>query len=192
MPTTESHTAQLAALEQQRDEAKLRVQAARESVKSARSDLAREVTADLSAFHNAIDFQKPDATVPEERAEREAELSAATLDAIRDSGLTVRPIPTNGRVALLILDPHVDEELNAALAVVNDFNREIAHFVSIHAADLEAERGKAEMEKIREVIQGDDPEAARDLLLGRSRTGVFTTDDLDRPAVHKRSPVVGR
>jgi hypothetical protein len=187
---TESYTDQLVAMETERDEAQWRAREAKEAARAAQSDRVRGVTSDLAEFHNAINFHKPEAVVPEKRAEREAELTATLLDSIREEGLTLVPVVGNGRPALVIHDPAVDEELNAALAKVNDLSRDIAHFVSIHGADLEAERSKAEADRIRETLEGDDPAAMRDALLGRDRTGVFTTEDLARPVVHKRSPVL--
>jgi hypothetical protein len=188
----DTYTIQLEALEDERDAAKFSVGEAREAVRSARSDLAREVTADLAEFHAANEFKRPDATPPEQRAEREVELSAATLDAVRDAGLTIRPIATNGRIALLIHDPHVDGALEAAVAEAARLDREVAAFCKAHAADLERERQEAEADAYREALAANNLEAARRIFNRESGNGVFTTDDLARPTVHRRSPVLGR
>jgi hypothetical protein len=199
MPKTETYTDQLVALEQARDDAKWRVSALMEEYRTSRSDLARQVMADLSKFHAANEHSSPSflvegAAPPEQRAERERELTKQTAEAIVSAGLTLVPLSTpGGDVVLGIRDNHVDPELEAAREEADALSRDLANFVSVHAADLEAERGKAEADRIREAMKGDDPDAIREALNpSRGPANVFTTDDLARPVVHKRSPVIGR
>jgi hypothetical protein len=189
---TDTYTARLEALEDKREDAEFRAAQAREAGLRSRDSLVHDVTADLAGFHNANDFHQPDATPPEERAARETELSNATLDLIREKGLTVKPVPANGRVALLIHDPHVDEEWKAAQAEVGMIVGQIKSFKTAHAADLETERSKADADRIRETLAGDNGDAIRDLIAGRDGSAVFTTRDLPQHGGHKRSRVLTR
>jgi hypothetical protein len=190
---TEDYTAQFDRLESAHEDALWRLAEAEEDNATARAEIVQKVTAPLDEFHDAIQYKRPSATPEADRPEVEADLTKSILASLQDAGLTVKPVTLFGvGKALVIQDNYVEPKVTEAKAEVADLARQIKDFKRDHAADLEAERQEAEADAYREAIANNNLDAARRIFNreGEDRTGVFTTDDLARPEVHKRSPVL--
>jgi hypothetical protein len=165
-PTGGSFTDQLADLEGRLEAASERVKAARTALAVNRYDAPYEATAPLVEFHDSIAFQKPDATPEADRPERERELIEQFVATVKERGLLLRPVrklttagaPTS---TVEVVDPSLGAEVESAEADRNALHAQIARLKSDHAADLEAERRKADADRIKGALGGDDGDAIR-------------------------------
>jgi hypothetical protein len=174
-----SYTDRLADLEATAAAANERVRAARSALQTRRGDAARQVAADLMEYRDAIEARKPSATREADRPTRERELTVAYCEAIKRRGLVLMPIGEGTEVQ--VIDPALSAEYDAAMAASVEASRAVQKFEKAHAADLAAERRRADAERIREAIAGDDGDAIREALVGRpGPSSVFTTADLPR------------
>lgn len=167
---------QLTDLEAVAADANGRVRAARSALETRRGDAAREVAADLIAYRDAIEAKKPSATPEADRPARERELTAAYCDVVKQRGLVLMPVGQGTEVR--VIDPALTAEYDAALAESMIASRAVENFQRENATALAAERRRADADKIREAISGDDGDAIREALIGPRRTSTFTTADL--------------
>jgi len=177
-----SCTARLAGLEDAAAEAVERANTARRTLERHGSDAAREIAADLVAYRDAIEAKKPGATPEEDRPDTERELTRAYCEAVMQRGLVLMPVGQRG-VEVMVIDPSLDAEYRAATAAQVKATRAVSDFRAKHAADLEDERRRADADRIRDALAGDDGDAIREVLLPsvpQANTGVFTTRDLPR------------
>jgi hypothetical protein len=182
-----SYAEQLADLEATAAAASERVQAARSALRTHREDAAREVAADLIEYRDAIEAKKPSATPEADRPARERELTDAFLDAIRERGLVLMPVGAG--TELLVLDPTLTPEYDAALAAQIKANQEVKRFKVLCAEQLDEERRKADADRIKGALAGDDGDAIREALSPSAddESGAFTTRDLPGVGrVHRR------
>lgn len=166
----------LADLEAAAADANDRVRTARSDLQLRRGDAAREVAADLIAYRDAIEARKPSATPEADRPARERELTAAYCDVVKQRGLVLMPVGQGTEVR--VIDPSLTAEYDAALAESIQASRAVKDFQRENATALAAERRRADADKIREAISGDDGDAIREALIGPRRTSTFTTADL--------------
>jgi hypothetical protein len=175
-------TDQRAKLADAEAEAQDALSAATHRLRTGRSDAGREVVAPLIDFTDAIRNSRPDAAPEDERADRKRELIREFFDAIEERGLTLDPVRSNEGFALAVVDPSVDAEYAAALAVKNEAAAALRGFDRDHGDELQAERDKADADAIREALAGDDPEAIRAALERREESDRTarqrTADDL--------------
>jgi hypothetical protein len=173
-----SLTAQLADLEAVAADATKREKAARHALERHGGDAAREIAADLVAYRDAIEARKPTATPEAERPAREHELTAAYCEAVKQRGLVLMPVGEGTEV--VVVDPSLDAEYQAALAAQIEASRAVAQFRTAHASELEAERRRADADQIRDALAGDDGDAIRRALVPQPTSAAFTTRDLPR------------
>jgi len=174
-----SFTEQLATLKERAEAAAARASAARMAFRSESYTAAREVTADLLAYGDAIRFRKPEATPIAERPARERELTTAFLAAVEERGLVVSVLGNGGGVELR--DPDLQRELDEAEAESRAADKAVRACEREHMADLEVERKRMDAERIKTALSGDDGDAIREVL-NPTQTGAaaFTTDDIHR------------
>lgn len=186
----ETFTDQLLSLEFDYEEAKQRRAVARDALRHQDDDVAGLLDP-IRRFGHAVEHREPSAGPAENRAERERELTAEFIKAVQDGGLVIRADKLRGIVPV---DPTRITRYHEADAEATEIGKRIEAFKADHAADLERERQEAEADAYRQALDASNLDAARRIFNGEdtNRSGVFTTDDLARPAVHKRSPVLGR
>jgi hypothetical protein len=158
-----------------------RVSAARNALERHGGDAAREIATDLIEYRDAIEAKKPGATPEADRPARERELTDAYCEAVRQRGLVLMPVGQGTEV--VVIDPALAAEYDAALAAQVRANRAVRDFQSKHAADLEDERRSADAARIKDALAGDDGDAIREVLrpsVPQPTSGVFTTRDLPR------------
>jgi hypothetical protein len=164
-----SFTAQLADLNAQLEAASDRVRTARERLSINRYDAPYEATAPLVKFHDDIAFDKPSAVPEAEREQRERELIEQFISTVRERGLVLRPVrkvTTSGAPTstIEVVDPSVSAEVIQAEADRNEIHRQVSAFNEAHAADLIAEARKADADRIKDALSGDDGDAIREAL----------------------------
>lgn len=157
-----SLTEDLARLDQAVEAARERNEGARRQQRDDFHTAAREATRDLVTYRDAIQLRKADATPIEERPEKERELTAEFFEKVRERGLVLAAAGNGG--AVTIVDPSIDREAEAANAALVAARRERDEFAAENAEGIEQERKQAEMERLREAIQGDDPDALADAI----------------------------
>jgi hypothetical protein len=123
---------------------------------------AREVTAKLVSYRDAILHRSPDSTPEADRPERERELTRNFTEAIEKRGLVLWALGNGGGVS--IIDPSIDREFEEANRALTEAARAVNGFESEHREKLEAERKRSEMERVREALAGDDPDVVREAL----------------------------
>lgn len=164
-----SFTAQLADLNAQLEAASDRVRTARERLSINRYDAPYEATAPLVKFHDDIAFDKPSAVPEAEREQRERELIEQFISTVRERGLVLRPVrkvTTSGAPTstIEVVDPSVSAAVIEAEADRNEIHRQVSAFNEAHAADLIAEARKADADRIKDALSGDDGDAIREAL----------------------------
>lgn len=165
----------LAGLDQAVDAARDKRAQAKDRREKERYRQAREVTADLLAYRDEIAHKKPTATPPDDRPQRERDLTDAFCAALAERGLVLEAVGNGGGVN--IIDPSINDDLDAADREVVAARQERDDFARENAEGIAAEGRAAEAAKIREALEGDDPEAIREALNG-PRSAALTTDDL--------------
>lgn len=167
----------LAELQEATDEARSKRTAARDRREKERYRQAREVTADLLAFRDDIAHKKPTATPPDERDDRQRELTEAFCADLIERGLILKAVGNGGAVE--IIDPSIDGDLEAAEREWLTAQRERDSFASENAEGIAAEVKAQEAATIRTALEGDDPDAIREALNGK--TAALTSDELTTP-----------
>lgn len=164
----------LAELQEAVDEARSRRAEAKGRREKERYRQAREVTADLIAFRDDIAHRKPTATPPDERRDRQRELTEAFCADLIERGLVLEAVGNGGAVD--IIDPTINDDLKAAERDWLAAQRERDSFASESAEGIAAEVKAQEAATIREALEGDDPDAIREALNGK--TAALTSDEL--------------
>lgn len=161
---------QRAALASKVESATAAVTAAHDREKAQRfgSDAGVDFTADIRDFIDAIAWNRPDATPPEDRASRHLELTKQLGEAVVEAGLVFQPMRTATGFGLVVVDPSVQADVSDALAAKFAAERAVRDFDAKHGEQYRAEQKAAEAEAIREAYEGDDPDALRDLLERRA------------------------
>jgi hypothetical protein len=180
-----SFTDQLAELQARAEAAAGRVSEARRAFQTQGFEAAREVTADLASYRDAITFRKDDATPEADRPARERELTDQFLDAVRERGFVVQ-VADNG--TLRIVDPSLQAAFDEANTELREADRAVKDFKRDHAADIEAERRAADAARIKDALAGDDGDAIREVLA----PSLVAQPAPLRSGVHRRSAVLGR
>jgi hypothetical protein len=186
-PGEVSYAERLADLEAKAAAAGERVRAARSALQVHRGDAAREAAAELIEYRDAIEAKKPSATPEADRPARERELTDRYLDAIRERGLVLMPVGPGTEV--LVIDPALAAEYDAAFAAQIDANRQVEAFRTEFADQLDADRRRADADQIRDALAGDDGDAIREALSPGTGngSGAFTSRDLPGVGrVHRR------
>jgi hypothetical protein len=127
----------------------------------ARGDLAAEVTAEFREFESAVFFNKPSAPPADEQPELRRELSEAMLTEAEARGLVFKviddvPSAPHG-YALILSDPTIDADLNAAIAAKADAEAALREYGRDNREAI------AEEEKVEQKAAYDDAVEAGDL-----------------------------
>jgi hypothetical protein len=107
-------------------------------------------------YHRDVEAQRRDADPDELRR-----LSAEACERIKERGL-VFEIPGTGNIRLT--DPSYDEALEAALAEWNCARADREVFAMESSVERKAEADRAMMDRVREALDGNDPDALREAL----------------------------
>jgi len=140
-----------------------------------RADAAQEVTADLLVFSKDLEAKRVTGTLTE-LAEKHRELTCEFLRAVEERGLVVTPAGTERGWGVAITDPAIDLEIESTLAEASEARAALAAFDAEHGETLAAEQKAAEAQKIRDALDGDDPDAIRELINGARDTALTTAD----------------
>lgn len=140
------------------------VAAARERRQSARARadeaswrVHKEAVSELKAYGDDVAFRRQD---PDEAEQRR--LTLRLLERIRDEGLLLDAV----RGGLRIEDPRPVRELAEATAAGREAARRCEEFARANREGIEAERSRAEMDRVRDALAGDDPARLREALAG--------------------------
>ena len=162
----------LAKLDVEVEEAQARYSAALDTLR--RQDhhgTAVDVLTPLYDYHHGVETRQ--------REPDPAELRRLTADAcerIVDEGL-VLAVPTPGQAQ--IVDPSFEDEVRNALAALNAARDERDEYEAATRDERQAEVKKAEADKIKQALTGDDPDAIREALTGAQGDGPLTSADLE-------------
>jgi hypothetical protein len=184
----ETFTDRLAALRHTADEAVARAKDAQTAMRRDGGKAAEEIARDLVRFRDDIEARKPSATPEADRPQRELDLTANYLDAVRQRGLVLMPVGEAGR-EVQVVDPSLARAYDAAFAKQLAASRAVQEFEKEHATDLAREAKAADAASIRDALAGEDGDAIREALSPSSGdgSGAFTTRDLPGVGrVHRR------
>lgn len=111
----------------------------------------------LAGYHREVKYRRRHVDRQEE-----ARLVDELLAAVQTEGVSLVPadphVPAKG---LRVVDHREQLELARAEAAANEVRGERDRFLGEHGAELAAEESRAEMDRIRDALRGDDPEALR-------------------------------
>jgi hypothetical protein len=126
------------------------------ATRQARDERGKAVTEDLNRYFREVQARVRDAEVDAER-----ELTAELCKRMVDHGY-VFECPQPG--VLTMRDPAIEAAIAAALAKLNEARAERERYAQATAKQRAAEARKAEADRIREALAGDDPDAIREAL----------------------------
>jgi hypothetical protein len=141
------------------------------------SDLILDLVHPLRDFLGSIEHNLPDAPPVDERADRHAELSRELCDAIVERGVLLRPAPVYGGVGLVLIDPSVGDEIDAAQKAKSDATVALTAFDRDHRDDLAEERRAARTAAYQQAIDAGDPARAGELLRATEEADLRTEQE---------------
>lgn len=203
MTKAKTLTEQYAQLDTAVEEAEDALSAARQRQRTGRLDTAREVLSPLADLHSAIRFNRPDAPPPEERDEAKLSATRDLFAAIEERGLTLVPIEAPEGPGLVVVDPSIDADYDAALAAKGEAVRKLVKFNRENTEGLSAERKAARAAAYRKAIddgdldladrllrQGDDEDerTARERTADALVSGEYTDWDADGSEIRRTDP----
>ena len=126
---------------------------------------AREVVADLADLRDSVLHRKPDAPDPQERGERERELTLALCDRLRERpDLVLAPVGNSDD--LRIVDLSIERVFREADAALTAARVAAERFEKDNAAGLKEESDRAELDGIRDAFARNDLDAVKAGLAG--------------------------
>ncbi len=122
-------------------------------------EVSVDATADLTAYRDQVRHRQRVADLDEQRT-----LTRALCERVQRAGLVFETAGTGG--TLVVRDPRVMSDLEDARSALDTAKRARAEFLHVHGAEVDAERKHAEMDRIREALDGEDPARLREALVG--------------------------
>lgn len=156
MSTSSKATERLAELDRAVEAAASRWDGARQAAARDPWTRVRDVLQPLRDYSEGVRYRKRDAD-----ADEEERLVAELLARVEAEGLTLRPMAAGNPGVLEVHDPKPDHEAAEAHQELRAAKSERDAFAREHADEIEAEANRAEMERLRDALAGDDPEAVR-------------------------------
>lgn len=152
--------AELRRLDAAAEEAEAAWREAREGARRRSMRTGQQVLAPLADYYRAVETRRRGEDPGEaRRLQREA------FELVERDGLLVQPFDaTRPGAGFRVHDPRPQAALDAALAEVREARRARDDFAREHQDELAREAGRAEAERIREALRGDDPGAIREAL----------------------------
>jgi hypothetical protein len=138
------------------------------------SDLILDLVHPLRDFLGSIEHNLPTAPPVDERADRHAELTRELCDAIVERGVLLQPAAVFGGVGLVLIDPSVGDEIDAAQKAKSDATVALTAFDRDHGDDLAEERRAARTAAYQQAIDEGDLARAGDLLRERDEEDLRT------------------
>jgi hypothetical protein len=163
-----AHADRLAELRNEVTEAGDRYSEAEYRSRVARGDLAAEVTTDFREFESAVTYNKPSAPPADEQPELRRKLSDAMLAEADAHGLVFKLIGNvphvPGGYALILSDPTIDADLDAAIAAKANAEAALSRYDRDNREAI-AEEAKAEQKAAYDgAVESGDLSAAYEIL----------------------------
>jgi hypothetical protein len=115
----------------------------------------------LAEYFDAVAYRRREADPEEERR-----LTAAFLESVTEQGLVVRPLRAGNAGMVEVFDPEPDRAAAEAQREATAAQTRLDEFREVHREEIAADARRAEMERIRDALAGDDPAAVREALGG--------------------------
>jgi hypothetical protein len=128
----------------------------------------------LRDFLGSIEHNLPDATPVDERADRHAELTRELCDRIAERGVLLKLANVRTGFGLALVDPSVDDEVDAAQRAKSDATVALTDFDRDHGDDLAQERKEARAAAYRKAVDDGDLDLADQILRQRDEEDVRT------------------
>jgi hypothetical protein len=139
---------------------------ARYAAERTRNEKHLALTADLAKYRDSLLFdhsKQPD-------FDEQRELTRRFCERLLADGLTLEVRGSGGAISLSVTDPAIDIELEAARTAHTEARAAVRRFRTENAEGLAKEADRSRMEKLRDALKGDDPEAVRRALGGADAT----------------------